>query len=184
MRINEFQFTIPVPDFQHANHLVVYMTGEAPFPDGYGGAVYLNYQVGNEVKWIFLGKICNEKPSAIFKIGKLKEEEGHLAEHPFGDLQMQTTDTSVNMNQALIGISIEPIHNINALIPTAITQVSNLATFVQYTQKMLENFFNYAVSFSKDAPDRQSYVPMNVVQNWFNIFQKKLQQNPDFWKNL
>jgi len=179
-RVSENQFTIQIPDVNHVNHLVVYMTGTMPFPEGYGAAVYLNYQIGGESKWIVLGKICNTKPSAIFKIGKLRADAAHITDHPF--LPFSTPEMS--MNQALIGLSVEPLSTIDALVPAIEAQVSNLSSFVEYTQKMLENFFNYAASFATPAPDGQQYVPLAAVQNWYTTFQRRLEQNPNFWKTL
>jgi len=55
-----------------------------PFPDGYAGGVYLNYEINGEARWIYLGKICNQKPSSIFKISSLKHEAQAAAIVPFG----------------------------------------------------------------------------------------------------
>ena len=181
-RISETQFITQVPDIDHVNHLVVYMTGIEPFPDGFGGAVYLNYQAAGESKWIFLGKICNQKPSAIYKLAKLKHEQNFLGDHPFDSFTSQVTST---LNSALIGISVEKLNIIDALQPSTETQATNLSTFVEYSQKMLENFYNYVSSFSIVLPiDGQQYIPLATLQNWFNNFERRLQQNPNFWKSL
>ena len=36
-QVSETQFVIPVPDVDHVNHLVVFMTGQVPFPENFGG---------------------------------------------------------------------------------------------------------------------------------------------------
>jgi hypothetical protein len=36
-QISETQFVIPISDVDHVNHLVVFMTGQIPFPENYGG---------------------------------------------------------------------------------------------------------------------------------------------------
>ena len=127
-----------------------------------------------------MGKICNTKPSAIFKIGKLKADAAHISDHPF--LPYATQEMSINA--ALIGLSVEPLSSIDAIVPSAEAQVSNLSSFVEYTQKMLENCFNYVASFAQPAPDGQQYVPLSAVQNWYTTFQRRLEQNPNFWKTL
>lgn len=37
-QIGENQFLITVPDADNINHIVVFLTGSVPFPDGTGGA--------------------------------------------------------------------------------------------------------------------------------------------------
>jgi hypothetical protein len=67
----------------------------------------------NESKWMFLGQINNHKPSAIFKIANLKHDSNHLTSAPaFGPM-----DNSAVIGSALIGISVEPLQNIDSLTP-------------------------------------------------------------------
>ena len=58
-----------IPDADSVNHLVVFLTGSIPFPDGMGGAVYFCWPPpgGGEQSWQLLGTINNNKPSAIFR---------------------------------------------------------------------------------------------------------------------
>jgi hypothetical protein len=161
------------------------MTGEQPFPDNFGGAVYFNFQIAGESKWIFLGKITNQKPSAIFRIGKLTHDN-HIGENPFAASMslMQSTNQVQGVHDAIIGISAELLSTIDSMTPATETQASNLSSFAEYSKKMLDNFFNYASSFAITSNDNQQYVPLMTLQNWFNIFQRRLEQNPNFWKNL
>ena len=125
-----------------------------------------------------MGKVCNQKPSAIFRISNLKHDVNSLSSTPFGF----SGAMSHHLN-ALIGISVEPLSNIDSLTPATETQVTNANNFMEFTQKMLENFYNYASSFAKDAPDGQSYVPFSSLQNWFANFKRRLELNPNFWKS-
>lgn len=127
----------------------------------------------------FLGKICNQKPSAIFKISNLKHEANSLSVTPFG----LTEENQSNFSSAMIGISVEPVSSIDALTPASETQTTNMNKFTEFTQKMLQNFYNYASSFSKDAPDGQSYIPLTTLQHWFENFKRRMEINPNFWKN-
>jgi hypothetical protein len=65
---------IDIVNVDSFNHVVVFLTGTQPFPDGMGGAVYFSWPepAATAVSWQFLGGITNAKPSAIFKIAKLK----------------------------------------------------------------------------------------------------------------
>lgn len=59
-----------------------------------------------------------------------------------------------------------------------------------FTEKMLQNFFNHICSFAVNMPNpaqpmtTADYVPIKVVQDWFNTFQRRLQMNPSYWKTL
>ena len=53
---------------------------------------------------------------------------------------------------------------------------------------MVESLLNYTASFAISADQtriksNETYVPFSAVQNWFTNFERKLQQNPNFWKN-
>lgn len=37
-QVSETQCVIGIPDADNVNHIVVFMTGQAPFPDSMGGA--------------------------------------------------------------------------------------------------------------------------------------------------
>jgi protein Hikeshi len=126
-----------------------------------------------------LGKICNQKPSAIFKLSNLKHEANNLLVQPFGvSNQIQT-----NLNVAMIGISVESIAQIDAMLPASQANANNLNSFTDFVQKMLQNFYNYASSFAKDAPDGQQYVPLITLQNWLDNFKRRFELNPNFWKS-
>jgi protein Hikeshi len=134
------------------------------------------------MKWIYLGKICNQKPSAIFKITNMKHESNTVSATPFGFSQNNFGQTS-NLSVAMIGISVEPTTQIDSLTPATETQANTLNSSVEFTQKMLENFYNYASSFAQDAPDGRQYVPLSTLQTWFDNFKRRLEINPNFWKN-
>lgn len=75
---------------------------------------------------------------------------------------------------------LEPLANIQE-VPT------NNDSYVSFAQKMLENFMNYVLSYSINqanmVPDpTATYVPLSTVQNWYTNFERRLLNNPNFWK--
>lgn len=83
----------------------------------------------------------------------------------------------------LLYICLEPLANIQEIIP-----VDNPNTHVNFAHKMLENFMNYVLSYTINqaamVPDPSAnYVPLSTVQHWYNNFERRLTQNPNFWKN-
>ncbi|GFT76486.1 protein OPI10 homolog, partial [Nephila pilipes] len=128
--------------------------------------------------WQLLGFISNTKPSAIFKISKLKSDSNMTT--PFGVQPIS--------HVAQIGISIEPLQQLELQTPITTSTPSNMDSFMEFTNKMLENFVNYICSFAV-APNQitpntsENFIPINTVQQWYLNFQRRLQQNPNFWKS-
>ncbi|KAI9597135.1 hypothetical protein BDF19DRAFT_435972 [Syncephalis fuscata] len=88
------------------NHLVVFLTGAIPFEEGYGASVHLLWPGAD---WQLLGMLCNEKPSAIFRLRDLTN--------------LQTPAATSEAVTAMIGLSVEPLSIIqqqleNSLPPT------------------------------------------------------------------
>merc|ERR1719186_214988 len=93
-----------------------------PFPDGMGGAVYFCWPdpINQTQSWQLVGNITNAKPSAIFKINKLKGKDDNL----------NLTNSFMQLGQpscvnAQVGISVEPLANIELQTPAAQTEASN-----------------------------------------------------------
>lgn len=100
--------------------------------------------------------------------------------HPFGQMLPQAS-------MAQIGISVEPVTQLQQQIPVPQAAVSTVEPFMEFSQKMLENFFNYAASFAvtqnQMTPNpSETFVPLSTLQNWFQTFQRRLQQNIYFWR--
>ncbi|XP_068082442.1 protein OPI10 homolog isoform X2 [Anabrus simplex] len=168
------QFVKTIPDADSISHIVVFLTGVQPFPDGMAGLVYFCCPDGN-VK--LLGHLSNEKPSVVFKVSNFKRHEQMSNEFTFGQQQVP--------NVAQIGISMEPILNVqqqSALVVNETVESMNL-----FGQKMLENFLNfissYTVTQAQMTPNAtETYVPLSTLQTWYTNFQRRLQQNPYFWR--
>lgn len=181
---NQFFFTLEHVEGIH--HIVVFLTGQIPFAEGFGGSIYFGWSIGSDIAWQLLGYISNDKPSAIFKISKVKPTEVSIS--PFGGDTMETVG-EVSAQNALLGISVEPMALILQQTPADNTQPSTVEPFVDFTQKMLQNFINYAGSFAVNPAitrlsPNETYIPSSVLERWYANFQHKLQMDPNFWKAL
>lgn len=143
-----------------------------------GGQIYFSWpDPSNQIVWHLLGHISNDKPSAIFKISNLKRlnDPSTLANTMNSMLFGQPVPNSAHNGQ--IGISIEDLSTVISSTPAATTDPSNLPTFIEFTQKMLDNFFNYVTSFGDS-----NYISMSIVQQWYANFQRRLAADPNFWR--
>ncbi|KAI8783467.1 hypothetical protein BgiMline_023652 [Biomphalaria glabrata] len=182
--VNETQFLFNIPEADNINHVVIFMTGQTPFPDGLGAAVYFSWPRPEGPVWTLLGHISNQKPSAIYKISSLKTADSDDDNQiHFGDMSHQQS------HLAQVGISVEPLDQLAQQVPASQVSVSGaVPTFMEFATKMLENFFNFSSSFavtqSQMVPNpTETFVPLSTLKNWFENFQRRLQQNPYFWKS-
>jgi len=91
-------------------------------------------------------------------------------------------------HNAQIGISIEPLSQIASQSPNVVTEPSNTSMFMEFAQRVIQNLFDYAASFAvtqaqMTANPNESYVPMSALRSWYNNFLRKLELNPQFWRN-
>ncbi|XP_058800818.1 protein OPI10 homolog [Phymastichus coffea] len=178
-QITDHHFLITVPDADNINHVVVFLTGTVPFAEGMGGAVYFSWPDPNSPpNWQFLGYISNSKPSAIFKISNLKKN------HEFENTNLGVFGQNIS-HVAQIGVSVDPLHIIEQ--QAAIATQTSTNTFVEFAQKMITGFLNYVSSFSVTQAQMtpnptENYVPLSSIQGWYETFERRLQQNPNFWK--
>lgn len=129
--------------------------------------------------WQFLGYISNIKPSAIFKISTLKKN------HEFENSNVGIFGIGKISHVAQIGISIEPVGAIELQAASVSEATSN--SFLEFVQKMLISFLNYVSSFSVTQAQMtpnpmENFVPLSTIQGWYGTFERRLQQNPNFWK--
>lgn len=182
VQVTSDKFVFNLPDYENVNHVVVFMLGTVPFPAGMGGAVYFSFPdpLSRAPVWQLLGFITNEKPSAIFKISGLKAGVGGA--HPFGVM------ASVSPSVAQVGVSVESLEQLAQQIPESSAAVSTVDTFMQFTQKMLESLYNFASSFALSQAQMtpnptETFIPSSCILKWYENFQRRMAQNPNFWKN-
>lgn len=181
VQVSPDKFVFPLVDYESVNHVVVFMLGTAPFPADMGGAVYFSFpdpDSGGPV-WQLLGFITNDKPSAIFKISGLKAGVG--GSHPFG---MMAPSASV----AQVGVSVEALQQLAQQIPAASASVSTVDPFLDFSRKMLDSLFNFASSFAVSQAQMtpnptETFIPSSCILRWYENFQRRLAQNPHFWKS-
>ncbi|XP_019966834.2 protein Hikeshi [Paralichthys olivaceus] len=180
------KFVFNLPDFDNVNHVVVFMLGTVPFPAGMGGAVYFSFPDpgGGGPVWQLLGFITNDKPSAIFKISGLKPGDRGTGPQPFGSMAASSAAPSV----AQVGVSVEPLEQLAQEIPVSSAAVSSVDSFLQFTQKMLDSLYNFCSSFAVSqeqmTPNRtETFIPSTCVLRWYENFQRRMAQNPNFWKS-
>ena len=68
--MSETELLFVVPSCDDVNHVVVFLTGSQPLPEGVVAGIYLHWPKPTP-GWFLLGHINNEKPSAIYKIAKV-----------------------------------------------------------------------------------------------------------------
>ncbi|KAF9795597.1 hypothetical protein SFRURICE_004969 [Spodoptera frugiperda] len=180
--LSETQFLITITEADNINHAVVFLTGVSPLPAGTVGMVYWSWpDPAAPPNWQLLGHISNTKPSAIFKIGTLKKLHELSSENKF----ISAFGQQQICHNAQIGIAIEPESNVQLLASSVAQQQNNYITFAQ---KMLEHLVNFVASFSVTQDQMTptpgvSYIPLNTLHTWYQNFERRLQQNPNFWKN-
>ncbi|KAG4079301.1 hypothetical protein HA402_007993 [Bradysia odoriphaga] len=181
-QVGETQFLINIPEADNINHIVIFLTGETPLPIGLAGSVYFSWpDPAAPPNWQLLGYISNSKPSAIFKISQLKKLDEIGSSAPS---QLSIFGSQPISHIAQVGVSIEPEQNVIQQNPST----TNTATYLQFGRKMLENFFNFSSSFaltqSQMVPNpNETFVPLSTLQTWYTNFERRLQQNPNFWKS-
>ncbi|SHO79296.1 Similar to S.cerevisiae protein OPI10 (Protein with a possible role in phospholipid biosynthesis) [Malassezia sympodialis ATCC 42132] len=158
---------------EQIQHIVVFMTGEQAFPEGYGATVHLMWPRGDGAapQWQLLGCLLNTKPSAIFRLRDARREA-----------------PAPGPQTATLGLSIEPLDVIEremqaigksaqaeppqALALAARTQPDTLVQqAAQLAAPIAQQVFSYLSSFAPDSAPQA--VPL--LQRWLEQFQRKLQ---------
>lgn len=133
----------------------------------------------------FIGFVSNACPSGIFRLPRLSSLAQNIVD--------PTTGLAVPV-PAQLGISIEPLVDIDSLAKgkESESKAVGVNDYYEFAVKLLQSFFHYAQSWVKTvpgtAPDgRQSVeavVPAGVLNAWFETFQRKLERDPEFWRNV
>uniref|UniRef100_A0A3Q2QBG9 Protein Hikeshi n=1 Tax=Fundulus heteroclitus TaxID=8078 RepID=A0A3Q2QBG9_FUNHE len=87
-----------------------------------------------------------------------------------------------------VGVSVETLDQLAQQIPVSSAAVSTVDTFMQFTQKMLDSLYNFASSFALSQAQMtpnptETFIPSSCILKWYENFQRRMAQNPNFWKN-
>lgn len=82
----------------------------------------------------------------------------------------------------------EPLEQLAQQSPVSSAAVSSVDSFLQFTQKMLDSLYNFAASFAVSQAQMtpnptETFIPSSCILKWYENFQRRLAQNPNFWKN-
>ncbi|GAA99776.1 uncharacterized protein L969DRAFT_18634 [Mixia osmundae IAM 14324] len=196
-QVDATRFLFQVPEASSVNHLVVFLSTQ-PFPPGYGATVHFN--LPGKDTWQLLGKLSNDKPSAIFRL-KAITASTLTASQGLAFASATAVDT---LN---IGIQCEPLEQIEADLTAAEarphasqeasaamptdepSQSLALVTRTAPTEavdpllmaagKLAKNLFTYLSSFSQsDAPH---YFSLADVERWYRNVEQKLRNGGMAW---
>lgn len=86
-------------------------------------------------------------------------------------------------NVGQMGISVENLADIQ-FMDSGVTQkmAAQVDSFAEFSKKMLESFYNFATSFAVAGQNGEQFFPVRTLEQWFSNFERRLQQNPNFWK--
>ncbi|KAF5399964.1 Hikeshi heat shock protein nuclear import factor [Paragonimus heterotremus] len=183
VQVCDNKFLLTLAPLNDVNHIVVFLTGTAPFLPGMGGGVYLGLQQGGSQMWYFLGILTNDRPSAIFKVGNLRKgAQLQNSEHPFGATFGLPTSNGV-LVEAQLGISVESLTTLPPRSEGMESEPTNADQMTRFTRFAAESLFNYVASFAHDSGSSSDpLVPMSAIKGWFGTILHKLTVDPCFWQ--
>ena len=131
-------------------------------------------QLPGEQGFKFFGAIGNEKPSALFRVN--------------------IPDAMAAGQQVNLGISVEPVQNIQAQMAqlqqdaSSSSSSSGAAMVVAkrppdtrvLAQRIIKNAFNFLASFAGNTANGIEVVPLKSFQDWWSKFERKVQNDPGF----
>eukprot|EP01117_Protostelium_nocturnum_P008119 TRINITY_DN2895_c0_g1_i1.p1 TRINITY_DN2895_c0_g1~~TRINITY_DN2895_c0_g1_i1.p1 ORF type:complete len:216 (+),score=64.56 TRINITY_DN2895_c0_g1_i1:118-765(+) len=193
--VSENKYMFLLENGSSINHLVVFLTGQTPLPQGYGAGIYFGWPPYSD--WKFLGFISNEKPSVVFKVGQ-SSPSVHV-NHGLVEVEMASAEPNVTVQ---LGISLELLSTLEAQVQqkkvaagvnSGALVVANsgigggsglsMADMAKFATKTLQNLRDYALSFAvKPAGANVEAIPTDTFTKWYNSYAAKCQKDPDFWR--
>ncbi|GAA5983510.1 hypothetical protein JCM10908_000313 [Rhodotorula pacifica] len=187
------RFAAQITDPQELNHIGVFMTGQAPFPEGYGATLHLQAPGKG---WELIGGLTNERPSAFFRLrGTFIPSGTSFSSTSFGPAAATAAPTS--SSTATLGILCEPLESVNAQLAALGTSATAIAANpatstalvparggaggggpdpVKLAQLVGKNLFNAVAGFAQPLPGGQAgqWLPFEAIERWYREFERKL----------
>jgi hypothetical protein len=120
-------------------------------------------------------RLSNDKPSAIFRLrGTFIPEATNAAHSAFSLSQSRANPSSTDVT-AVLGLSVEPLSQIQQLFSSHAPPVSNanVANSVDTTilvQRIVKHLVNYVSGYADQGP-----ATMDIIVKWYNLFMDKVQ---------
>ncbi|CAH8594920.1 unnamed protein product [Heterobilharzia americana] len=159
-RVSDTQFLLDLLPLNDVNHIVVFLTGELPFPPNMGGGGLQHSGESN----------CR----------KLTQNTQQSSIHPFGD--NASLQFSNGIISAQIGISVDLLSNLPQQIEETTPESINTDRMTQFTRFAAESLFNYVTSFAHDNLTSDPVVPISAIKRWFDTMLQKLSIDASFWR--
>jgi len=104
--------------------------------------------------------------------------------HPFGQLSNHQS------HLMQIGISVETVSSLQQLTPAAGVSTTAVDSYREFCVHMLQSCYNYMASFATTRTQlafgglpNDEFVPVVHLRTWYENFERRLAQNPNFWKS-
>lgn len=129
-----------------------------------------------------IARLSNEKPSAIFRLrGTFSSSSNYTA---FGS--MDAPSQPGGEVTAMLGFSIEPLHQIQPQIDAIHGSSSSVTTLAKpslasnptlLAEKIVRHLLNYITSYTGSAPGSQTAVPMSMISKWYESLTSKIKNS-------
>lgn len=181
---------VPVSTTSDVNELVLFLTGQALFPEDLGASVYCGrLTASGEVGWHYLGHLSSTKPSDIFRLPSADVAPASAAAAPGFASRAFGASSVPTVADLQIGIEIEPLSGIQNRETGTTSYKEALHMEVRMAEVIAHDLFHFLASYAKpiaasSADGIQEYIvaPQNCLDLWMGRFRAKVLRDRHFWK--
>ena len=206
--VSPTQFAFNIPSNPPFSHLVVFLLPSQTLAEGTAAAIYIQIPPSNEFRLLGAianekqSAIFKMNASTSSAAGaNSTTTNGVQDDIMIDDATLQPTTDSSGGPDVIVGISVEPVADIEGqlatlksgrrthtgteVVPFQQRQSQSVATQRQFrpdelrflAQRIIKNAFNFLLSFARGPPG-QEIVPLNVFQDWWTKFEKRVELEP------